>query len=167
MPKPLINFEGIRKAGNPCFKKRFLMLDADKKKQYRTKYREENREKHRRWNKKSYLKNREKNREKNKERSHSFYINNKDKFWGYNLKSSYNLSVEKYNQLFVNQNGLCAICKAPVVIGKKLVVDHCHKTGKIRGLLCYNCNNGIGNFRDNVNILSSAIKYLTEKRFLN
>jgi hypothetical protein len=45
---------------------------------------------------------------------------------------------------------------------KELAIDHCHKTGKIRGLLCKNCNQGLGQFKDNIDLLLSAAKYLYE-----
>ena len=60
-----------------------------------------------------------------------------------------------------NQSGHCAIC-----INKdkrKLAVDHCHKTGKIRGLLCSNCNQGLGMFKDNLDFLGRARNYLRGK----
>ena len=78
-------------------------------------------------------------------------------------KGSYRLTEEQYNQLMIKQNGLCAICKQKnymkgLEIG--LCVDHCHNTGKVRGLLCHNCNVGIGNLKDNILTLESAIIYL-------
>ena len=61
------------------------------------------------------------------------------------------------------QNNKCAICKKDRNIFKKrLCVDHCHSTGKIRGLLCTNCNQGIGHLKDDLNIIKSAIRYLEE-----
>lgn len=74
------------------------------------------------------------------------------------------LWIKKYGQLQILQDGKCAICgKGPGGMSntkKRLVVDHNHKTGKIRGLLCGSCNIGLGHFKDNVEILKSAIKYL-------
>jgi len=66
------------------------------------------------------------------------------------------------------QNHACKICKQEgFVIGKnnhtaKLAVDHCHDSGKIRGLLCHNCNRGLGLFKDSVHLLEASIKYLEE-----
>ncbi len=67
------------------------------------------------------------------------------------------------------QNGLCAICNQPETAFMKnkimyLAVDHDHKTGKIRGLLCSNCNNGLGRFYDNVELLQNAIGYIEKSR---
>jgi hypothetical protein len=75
------------------------------------------------------------------------------------LKRTYGLTIEQYNQMFVDQQGLCAICGVNI----KLVVDHCHDTQEVRGLVCSNCNSGLGFFKDNVDVLVSAINYL--KRF--
>lgn len=61
----------------------------------------------------------------------------------YALKSTYGITEEQYLQLLAEQNGGCAICGKPP--GKRqLAVDHCHKTGVIRGLLCGRCNLGLG-----------------------
>lgn len=70
-----------------------------------------------------------------------------------------------YNLLFEAQNGVCAICgeeEKDLLRGKTrtLCIDHCHKSNKIRGLLCNKCNTGLGLFRDNVDFLNKAIGYL-------
>lgn len=75
------------------------------------------------------------------------------------LKLKYNLSLSEYLELYILQNGLCKICLKPCDI-KAFSVDHCHHSNKIRGLLCSSCNLGIGMFKDNVETLKSAIKYL-------
>ena len=61
-------------------------------------------------------------------------------------------------RLLEGQDYKCAICENV----DNLAVDHCHSSGKIRGMLCNNCNNGIGRFKDNINSLQNAIKYLME-----
>ena len=77
------------------------------------------------------------------------------------LKSMFNMTLEEYNDILESQNGRCKIClKEPVNIS--LCVDHCHKTGKVRGLLCSNCNTGLGLFKDSTSNLQSAILYLIE-----
>jgi hypothetical protein len=74
------------------------------------------------------------------------------------LKKYFNISLEEFEKIFVFQDGKCAICKAPL---KKANTDHDHKTGLIRSLLCWICNDAIGRFRENIETLQSAISYLT------
>jgi hypothetical protein len=83
------------------------------------------------------------------------------------LKERYNITLNQYNEMFQKQNGKCAICgneeSALHNYSKKvqkLAVDHCHKTGKIRALLCRDCNRGLGKFREDILILNNAIEYL-------
>lgn len=81
------------------------------------------------------------------------------------IKSTYGLSASDYKQLLDDCNGTCSICnqkETATIRGKvcELTVDHCHQSGKVRGLLCRQCNVGLGNFKDNVGLLQSAIKYL-------
>ncbi|MES2225529.1 MAG: endonuclease VII domain-containing protein [Patescibacteria group bacterium] len=64
-----------------------------------------------------------------------------------------------YADLFERQRGLCGICQNPM---KRPVLDHCHKTMVVRGLLCSNCNIGLGQFKDKPELLSKAIKYVSE-----
>jgi len=73
------------------------------------------------------------------------------------LKHTYGITLEEYDAILKTQKGGCAICK---VKEKILCVDHCHKTGKVRGLLCHLCNRSIGMMKDDVRILESAIVYL-------
>jgi hypothetical protein len=71
-----------------------------------------------------------------------------------------------YDRMFDEQKGLCKICNRPETrISRhgdvtRLAVDHCHRTLKIRGLLCHDCNTGIGKFADNIQLLEKAIEYL-------
>jgi hypothetical protein len=76
----------------------------------------------------------------------------------YQLKR-YKLDMASYNILVKKQNGLCAICgKNPEKT--RLSVDHNHTTGEVRGLLCRQCNTGIGLFNDKIELLSKAVEYL-------
>jgi hypothetical protein len=72
-------------------------------------------------------------------------------------KGLYGLTPVEHADLVARQKGLCAICNEP----KDLCIDHDHKTGQVRGLLCTNCNLGIGNLKDDPEILRKAIAYLT------
>lgn len=78
-----------------------------------------------------------------------------------NLKTLYGITLDDYNKIFQKQNGCCAICgKHQSELNRRLDVDHDHKTGKVRALLCSHCNTGLGSFRDNINVMKKAIKYL-------
>lgn len=88
-------------------------------------------------------------------------IRDKDYFRNVGLRNLYGITLEDYNQIFAEQNGSCLICgKSQLELKKRLHVDHDHKTGKIRGLLCNSCNQGLGYFKDNKESLLKAIKYL-------
>jgi hypothetical protein len=79
------------------------------------------------------------------------------------LKNKYNLTVEEYVQMFGSQEGSCAICKGHQSLFKRpLVVDHNHTTGRVRGLLCDNCNRCLGLLKDNKELLTNAINYLSK-----
>ncbi len=74
------------------------------------------------------------------------------------------MTVEMYNKMFEEQNGCCSICGTYQSSDKRnLDVDHCHTTGKVRGLLCHNCNVGIGHFSDDIDLLLSAVSYLKQE----
>lgn len=90
-------------------------------------------------------------------------------------KSKIKVSKEFYNKLLHEQNNLCAICKNPesIISGhinrvpKRLAIDHCHTTGKIRGLLCHKCNVSIGALNESIETLQSAINYLEHHKLLS
>lgn len=71
-----------------------------------------------------------------------------------------NMTYEKYEEMLKDQDYKCAICSKDHTDSKKLHVDHCHVTGKARGLLCNNCNNGMGKLGDSIERLKNTIKYL-------
>lgn len=73
---------------------------------------------------------------------------------------TYGITLDDYNAMFSAQGGKCAICNGTNPSGKSLAIDHCHETGKVRALLCINCNIGIGNFKDNTETMLKAIEYL-------
>lgn len=77
---------------------------------------------------------------------------------GYRLKYRYGITLDQHAAMIDKQKGKCAIC-GDAFAGTPHV-DHCHATGKIRGMLCDRCNRGIGYFRDDANRLSAAAKYL-------
>lgn len=81
-----------------------------------------------------------------------------------NYRIKYGLELEQIEQIFAVQRKLCAICNEPAVLGGKTgaKMDHNHKTGQNRGILCSVCNTSLGGFKDNPEILSNAIKYLAK-----
>jgi hypothetical protein len=88
--------------------------------------------------------------------------NNADSYLSILLKHRYGITLDVYKEMLEFQNGVCAICGKPETIKRKtrLSVDHCHDTLKVRGLLCDQCNKGLGNFKHNKELLSKALKYL-------
>ncbi len=84
------------------------------------------------------------------------------------FKFTYGISLSQYDAMFARQEGLCAICGRPERVSwkngskKRLCVDHCHSTGKVRGLLCLLCNHALGAFNDDPELVMKAWKYLTD-----
>lgn len=78
----------------------------------------------------------------------------------YRLRKRFGLSVEEYDRILESQNAGCAICGQSCSTGKGLAVDHDHETGRVRGLLCRRCNQGIGLFADDAEMLRRAGEYL-------
>lgn len=82
------------------------------------------------------------------------------------LKRNYGVTLSWYKEKHQEQGGRCAICNGEGFImdpsrhRTKLVVDHCHDTGRVRGLLCHNCNRALGLFKDSETSLLSAVSYL-------
>jgi hypothetical protein len=79
----------------------------------------------------------------------------------YRMKSLFNLTPEDYDTMFEHQGGACYICFRPPK-KQRLNVDHDHKTGLVRGLLCFSCNLSLGRFRDDADRLERAASYLRE-----
>lgn len=86
----------------------------------------------------------------------------------HNLKAFYGITQEQYLVMQTNQNNRCLICKKEPELVKskstKLYIDHCHKSKKIRGLLCHKCNTAIGLFEEDSRILQSAIEYINKHK---
>lgn len=91
---------------------------------------------------------------------------NPDIFYKSFLKRKYGITYEEYLIMFNEQNGKCFICGEAEPVKREdksprwLSVDHCHKTGKVRKLLCTKCNHGLGNFNDNPDLLKRACEYV-------
>lgn len=80
----------------------------------------------------------------------------------YFLMRKYSMTPGGYAELLFEQQGLCAICRGAPKANGVLYVDHCHDTGKVRGLLCNTCNAGLGQFRDSQDLLARALEYLSK-----
>lgn len=108
----------------------------------------------------------EKTKENDRQRARVWYANpiNKgrqlERQFFNQLKYNYGLSMKDFSEMLNIQNGVCMICKKVCSSGQRLSVDHDHKTGKNRGLLCRKCNSGLGLFGDSVELLQKAIDYL-------
>ena len=75
----------------------------------------------------------------------------------------YGVTKEYLIELYQKQDGKCAICAEVPSTQRGLHVDHCHESGKVRGLLCHGCNVALGSFRDNPDLLTKAIEYIRSK----
>ena len=82
--------------------------------------------------------------------------------WEAHILRNYGLSASDYERMLVDQQGKCAICKTdkPGGSAKRFNIDHCHKSGAVRGLLCNSCNTALGKMSDNPEVLISAVIYL-------
>jgi hypothetical protein len=80
-------------------------------------------------------------------------------------KTKYGVTHDFYNQMLANQAGICLICR--VWYGEALRVDHDHKTKEVRGLLCTNCNSGLGLFQEDTTRLRNAVVYLQQREKLD
>jgi hypothetical protein len=138
---------------------------------YNKEYYKRNRDKIRKYQKEhppspeQIKKRNDKYREYNKKYAKKYAEQNKNKILNYQMKYKYNITTEEYNNLLKLQNNVCAICGKPETATNKgkiklLSVDHNHKTNKARGLLCSDCNTGLGKFKDNSIILLNAIRYI-------
>ena len=86
---------------------------------------------------------------------------NTDTNWEYQIKCLYGLDPADYYKMYDEQGGACKICSKNF---PRLCVDHCHNSGKVRGLLCQKCNKAIGLLGDNLDYLTNAITYLESSR---
>lgn len=84
--------------------------------------------------------------------------------WEQELWRKYKMTPYQYEIKLKEQDGVCGICRLSCTTGDRLCVDHDHTTGMNRGLLCHNCNHGIGMFQDNAELLYRAANYLSIHR---
>lgn len=110
---------------------------------------------------------RRKHAESNKRRYHerkvedpSFLERSSRAAYGRKLLMKYGISIDDYERMSRAQGELCAICSRAL----KLVVDHCHDTGNVRGLLCDDCNVGLGRLGDSIERVAAALEYLNNAK---
>lgn len=152
-----------------------MALTKEQKQAYQREYRQKNgeriREKQRERNRAAYYADVDAARAKARERTKAYRERHKDtkkEQWREARRrvtlAEYNLTPEMYAEMLDKQQNRCKICgtEDPVHWSGRFQIDHCHTTGKVRGLLCSPCNGGMGMFKDRIDILESAISYLKE-----
>jgi len=119
---------------------------------------------------------RKKNPKKENNRQKSRYLKMKErlgeeefrsKMLGQTIKTQYGITIEDFNNMLLKQNNKCGICKQSLdkhLLGKFPNIDHCHKTKIVRGILCRECNTGLGMFLDNPSYLIEAANYLNKTK---
>lgn len=164
------------------YNQRYIAKNKEKNKEQKAKWRTENKEKKKEQDRQYRTLNKDKilerihkwrvnNPDKIKEYNHHYYDvdkesqkerhrqwrkRNKNKIKEYALIHTYGITLDEYTEIYQKQKGLCAGCYEQM----KLSVDHCHKTQRIRGLLCIKCNTILGFVNDDIQILKSLISYL-------
>jgi hypothetical protein len=103
-----------------------------------------------------------KDKEKQRANQALHYAANKEKRIAYVRFRKTGVTQEQYDGAYLKQKGVCAICSCECSSGRKLSADHCHTSGVFRGLLCTQCNTGLGKFKDNKLLLEKAIQYLKD-----
>jgi hypothetical protein len=135
----------------------------EQQKEYRKKYYEEHKEELSIKAKKRREENTEKFRLRDKNRVYT--MQRKSNIFANKIKTTYGIDIDEYNKMFDEQEGKCAICgKHRNEFKNGLSVDHDHQTGKIRALLCNNCNPLLGHAKESIDILQKAIKYLEKHK---
>lgn len=137
---------------------------SEKCKQYHKQYYKNNKEEISLNNSNSY----QQNKDKVSERQRRYRIKHPERIKNIVLKSKYGITLEIYNKMLINQNGVCAICLQTEKWSNKktigvvpLCVDHNHLNDKIRGLLCNRCNTVLGLLEDNIECAMAVVNYLS------
>lgn len=139
-----------------------------------TKYHTSNEGRMKQLQKEWYTKNKtkviQKAKQWNAENKETFKENNSySKRGSYLRRRKFGISETEFAELFNNADDKCQICKQPETTTnskgetKALAIDHCHKTGKVRGVLCQKCNTALGGFKDSIELLENAIRYLSKQ----
>lgn len=136
--------DGLRSRCRAC-----LLIEQ---KEWRRRNPERARAAHKRWY--------DSNPEKVKVRNQKWNNRDPEERLDYTLRRNFGITAKDFRTMLDTQKGVCAICKRACRSGKRLAVDHNHKTGQVRALLCQMCNHGVGNFEDCPLLLQEASKYL-------
>lgn len=136
--------------------------DKDRDKQYKKEYYHKNKERLKKYNKDHNKEYYQKNKEVIKRKKREYKQNNKEYIEERRCKKTYNLTFEEIDQILITQNHKCLICGKSLMETKRCI-DHDHKTGKIRGILCDMCNTGLGHFYDNPEFLRKTVLYIENK----
>ncbi len=109
--------------------------------------------------------NRQANLERERERDRQRMVRDPDRTRRHGIKRKFGITLEEYDAMVLAQHGVCAACGGPPGQNSKgkpirLAIDHCHRTGRVRGLLCANCNVAIGMVDDDIEQLEALIRYL-------
>jgi len=142
------------KAANPEYQREYQAANREKINAQKRAYRAANPEK--------VAEQRRKYVAVNPEYQREYVAANPEKLAAKRRKKRYGITQPQYDALLAEQGGCCAICHEPFVSVSAPHVDHCHTANRVRGLLCGQCNLGIGQFRDNPIIMQSAITYLAQ-----
>jgi len=119
-------------------------------------YREANREKISARSREYSVKNKDAKAERNK----SWRLANAEEIEDRRMRRVFGISLQRYRTMLADQHGGCAICGTPPQNGRRLDIDHDHLTSVVRGLLCWDCNVGVGKLGDSVLGLEQALAYL-------
>ncbi len=148
-----------------CYRRHWRNNSPGQKKkesEYQKKWKERNREHANAYRREWVAKNPE-YEERRKANQRRRYKDEPERRWHATLKK-FGLVPEQYEELLSSQGFVCAICLKQDPLGRRLAVDHCHTTGKIRGLLCSLCNTAIGMLKDDTTSLLRAVSYLEKHK---
>jgi hypothetical protein len=135
------------------------------RRRYRASHKEELRERHhRKWEADPVYREKVRAARRRYYESHKEAVRARAREWRRkkDFREIYGMTLEDYDVMLAQQDGACAICRRKPK--ERLVVDHCHATGQVRGLLCAKCNTGLGLYQDNPDRLLAAIAYLESSR---
>lgn len=142
-------------------KREYLKRWQEANREHRKAYQEATRERRNQRRRERYAQD-ELYRDKAKKQAREWQAANPEKRKEQRIKKAHGLDLSDYTDLLIEQDNQCAICGYTDRSDKNFfpLLDHCHQTGKVRGLLCMSCNQGLGKFKDDPELLLAAIAYL-------